>query len=58
VLTDPANTTEPIDVGLLAVKDTQNEQAGPRLARLCGARATPVVAHEDVGEAAHQKGKP
>ncbi len=35
VLTDPAAITEPVDVVLLAVKDTQNEQAGAWLARLC-----------------------
>jgi 2-dehydropantoate 2-reductase len=35
VLTDPENITEPADVVLLAVKDTQNEQAGAWLARLC-----------------------
>ena len=35
VLTDPADVTEPVDVVLLAVKDTQNEQAGAWLARLC-----------------------
>jgi 2-dehydropantoate 2-reductase len=35
VLTDPADITEPADVVLLAVKDTQNEQAAGWLARLC-----------------------
>jgi 2-dehydropantoate 2-reductase len=35
VLTDPAYITEPADVVLLAVKDTQNERAGAWLARLC-----------------------
>jgi 2-dehydropantoate 2-reductase len=35
VLTDPTDVTEPADVVLLAVKDTQNEQAGAWLARLC-----------------------
>ena len=35
VLTDPAELTEAADVVLLAVKDTQNEQAGAWLARLC-----------------------
>ena len=38
VLTDPGAITEPVDVVLLAVKDTQNEQAGQWLARLCDAR--------------------
>jgi 2-dehydropantoate 2-reductase len=38
VLTDPASITEPVDVVLLAVKDTQNEQAGAWLARLCDER--------------------
>jgi 2-dehydropantoate 2-reductase len=35
VLTDPAAITGTADVVLLAVKDTQNEQAGAWLARLC-----------------------
>ena len=35
VLTDPADISGPVDVVLLAVKDTQNEQAGAWLARLC-----------------------
>lgn len=35
VLTDPAAIGETVDVVLLAVKDTQNEQAEPWLARLC-----------------------
>jgi 2-dehydropantoate 2-reductase len=35
VLTDPAEITETADVVLLAVKDTQNEQAGAWLAKLC-----------------------
>lgn len=38
VLTDPSAITAPFDVVLLAVKDTQNEQAGPWLARLCDHR--------------------
>jgi 2-dehydropantoate 2-reductase len=38
VLTDPSDITEPVDVLLLAVKDTQNEQAGGWLARLCDDR--------------------
>jgi len=38
VLTDPADIAEPVDVVFLAVKDTQNEQAGGWLARLCDAR--------------------
>jgi 2-dehydropantoate 2-reductase len=38
VLTDPAVITEPVDVVLLAVKDTQNEKAGVWLARLCDER--------------------
>ncbi len=36
VHTDPAEVDGPIDVVFLAVKDTQNEQAGAWLARLCG----------------------
>lgn len=35
VLADPAEITEAADIVLLAVKDTQNEQAGAWLARLC-----------------------
>lgn len=38
VLTDPAAIADPVDVVLLAVKDTQNEQAGNWLARLCDER--------------------
>jgi 2-dehydropantoate 2-reductase len=38
VLTDSAAIEEPVDVVLLAVKDTQNEQAGAWLARLCDER--------------------
>jgi 2-dehydropantoate 2-reductase len=36
VCTDPAAVDGPVDVVLLAVKDTQNEQAAPWLSRLCG----------------------
>ena len=35
VHTDPAEVESPVDVVFLAVKDTQNEQAGAWLARLC-----------------------
>jgi len=35
VLTDPADITAPVDVVLLAVKDTQNAQAAGWLTRLC-----------------------
>jgi len=35
VHTDPAQVNGPVDVVFLAVKDTQNEQAGAWLARLC-----------------------
>jgi 2-dehydropantoate 2-reductase len=38
VLTDPADIAQPVDVVLLAVKDTQNEQAADWLARLCDQR--------------------
>lgn len=38
VLTDPADVGGPADVVFLAVKDTQNEQAGGWLARLCDER--------------------
>ena len=37
VYTDPGEVDGPIDVVLVAVKDTQNEQAGAWLARLCDA---------------------
>jgi 2-dehydropantoate 2-reductase len=35
VLTDPADIGQSVDVVLVAVKDTQNQQAGAWLARLC-----------------------
>ena len=38
VLTDPADIEEPVDVVLLAVKDTQTEQSAGWLARLCDER--------------------
>ncbi|WP_232425762.1 oxidoreductase [Mycobacterium sp. JS623] len=38
VHTDPADMDEPVDVVFIAVKDTQNEQAGGWLARLCNDR--------------------
>ncbi len=38
VHTDPADVDGPVDVVLLAVKDTQNEEAGAWLARLCDER--------------------
>lgn len=38
VLTEPTAITDTVDVVLFAVKDTQNEQAGPWLARLCDDR--------------------
>ncbi len=38
VHTDPADIEGPVDVVLVAVKDTQNEQAGAWLARLCNER--------------------
>lgn len=38
VHTDPADVDGPVDVVLLAVKDTQNEAAAPWLSRLCGSR--------------------
>jgi 2-dehydropantoate 2-reductase len=38
VLTDPAEIGQPVDVVLVAVKDTQNEQAGAWLAKLCDER--------------------
>lgn len=36
VHTDPADVDGPVDVVLLAVKDTQNDAAAPWLSRLCG----------------------
>jgi 2-dehydropantoate 2-reductase len=56
VLTDPANITEPVDVVLLAVKDTQNEQAGAWLARLCDER-TVVCALQNGVEQVERVGK-
>jgi 2-dehydropantoate 2-reductase len=38
VHTDPAEVDGPVDVVFIAVKDTQNEQAGAWLARLCNDR--------------------
>jgi 2-dehydropantoate 2-reductase len=38
VRTDPADVDAPVDVVFIAVKDTQNEQAGAWLARLCNER--------------------
>ena len=38
VLTDPADVDGPVDVVLLAVKDTQNQSAAGWLARLCDGR--------------------
>jgi 2-dehydropantoate 2-reductase len=38
VCTDPADVTEPVDVVLLAVKDTQTEAAAKWLAKLCDER--------------------
>jgi 2-dehydropantoate 2-reductase len=38
VRTDPAEVVGPVDVAFVAVKDTQNEQAGAWLARLCDER--------------------
>jgi 2-dehydropantoate 2-reductase len=38
VHTDPAEVNGPVDVVFIAVKDTQNEQAGAWLARLCDDR--------------------
>ena len=38
VHTDPADVDGPVDVVFIAVKDTQNEQAGAWLARLCSER--------------------
>jgi 2-dehydropantoate 2-reductase len=38
VHTDPDEVDSPVDVVFLAVKDTQNEQAGPWLSRLCDER--------------------
>jgi 2-dehydropantoate 2-reductase len=40
VHTDPAEVDGPVDVAFLAVKDTQNQQAGAWLARLCDENTT------------------
>jgi 2-dehydropantoate 2-reductase len=48
VHTDPAEVGGPIDVVLLAVKDTQNEDAAGWLARLCGERTVVSVLQNGV----------
>ena len=48
VHTDPAEVTGPVDVVLLAVKATQNEQAGGWLARLCDVHTIVVVLQNGV----------
>lgn len=56
VLTDPAVIDEPVDVVLLAVKDTQNEQAAGWLARLCDER-TVVAALQNGVEQVERVGR-
>ncbi len=48
VLTDPADIAQPVDVVLLAVKDTQNEQAAGWLARLCDTRTVVLALQNGV----------
>lgn len=56
VLTDPADIDEPVDVVLLAVKDTQNEQAVGWLAKLCDGR-TVVAALQNGVEQVERVGR-
>ncbi|WP_172826618.1 oxidoreductase [Mycobacterium sp. 1423905.2] len=48
VHTDPADVTGPVDVVLLAVKATQNEQAGGWLSRLCDEHTVVAVLQNGV----------
>jgi 2-dehydropantoate 2-reductase len=48
VRTDPENITEPVDVVLLAVKDTQTEAAAAWLARLCDQNTTVLALQNGV----------
>jgi 2-dehydropantoate 2-reductase len=48
VYTDPADVDGPVDVVFVAVKDTQNEQAGAWLARLCNERTVVCVLQNGV----------
>ena len=48
VHTDPAEVDGPVDVVFVAVKDTQNEQAGAWLARLCDERTVVCVLQNGV----------
>ena len=56
VHTDPATVDGPVDVVLLAVKDTQNEQAAAWLARLCDAN-TVVLALQNGVEQVERAGR-
>ena len=56
VHTDPAEVEGPVDVVLLAVKDTQNEEAAGWLARLCGER-TVVCALQNGVEQVERMGR-
>lgn len=48
VLTDPDSIDAPVDLVLLAVKDTQNESVAPWLARLCGQHTVVLVLQNGV----------
>ncbi|MEE6177556.1 oxidoreductase [Mycobacterium sp. 050134] len=48
VLVDPADVSGPVDVVVLAVKATQNADAGPWLARLCDEQTIVVVLQNGV----------
>jgi 2-dehydropantoate 2-reductase len=48
VLTDPTAIDRPVDIVLLAVKDTQNADAAPWLARLCDPRTVACVLQNGV----------
>jgi 2-dehydropantoate 2-reductase len=56
VHTDPQSITTPVDVVLLAVKDTQNADAAPWLARLCDA-GTVVLALQNGVEQVSRVGR-
>lgn len=51
VHTDPADVAGPVDLVFLAVKDTQNKEAGGWLARLCGDRTVVCALQNGVEQA-------
>ena len=58
VHTDPAEVDGPVDVVFLAVKDTQNEQAGAWLARLCDERTVVCALQNGVEQVERVDGLP